>query len=181
MISADLIREISKRTGIPELKVKKSVYDYTVDCQTIISRNCTGGFTIPNIGYVTASTRYLPVQLELFVKHSEYLISKKLDLIETSSLVQSMFFRKVDNAFACVSLILEHNLIKNENYVGSVGRKVQFDMVKVEEYLQRMDVVLQKIPVKYKPTKYSEIQNICMQRMRKQGILRNPFYTNGKV
>lgn len=175
MNTPELIKEISKRTGLPETKVRKAVFDFCRDMNSIVCSKSTGGFVIPKIGYVSVNVLTCISQMHVQIKAIEKRYKFNRDRLATGHTTSRTIFTKlVDDFYALANIILENELIGNETYKKGAGKKKSYNKDVFAKLMVRMDNILNDLPTTLYRSKYTEIQKICLRRMHQQGILQHP-------
>lgn len=175
MTTPEIIQEIAQRTGLAENKVRKAVFDFSRDINTIVTSKATGGFILPGFGYLYVSMKASMLHLDVLIRNIElYYARHRKHLAQNMPMYRTEITGMIDDFYATVNLIMENQLIKNENYKRGPGKKVAIDMAHLAELRKRMDNVLDDFPSTFIRKEHTEIQKICLRRLSKQGILQSP-------
>lgn len=168
MNTQEIIARISKQTGIPESKVSAVIADYCRDSANVINNCYSGGFNIPNIGFLFYRNFMALNVMDSILKNLKYKIRPHKFVYQR---YREIVTDKIDKFYGIANIIMENQNIKNENYQRGAGKKYEYDMDRFKELMDGMENFLLSIEFPFARSKYLPIQKIHLRNLLKQGIL----------
>lgn len=186
-LTSEIIEETSNLCGEDIKAVRRAFHHFWDDIQIIFTRGLCWSVNVPKFG-----TFYLNMRIHSLMKkkekkimllHRTYLKNRDHRVYRKEHVKKIVLDRLMHDFFDGISevVLIYHTLKAYENEIRSqYPKKYKADIKTVEATLERIQKLVNLPLSEFPVTTYHPIQKIYVQKLSKEGILRNPVIHKDK-